>query len=169
MPDQPPIGSSINSAFNFHSYKIDHINFRTKQNLAVLGLNKPPDDSQWQFNVAIRQPLFFRIPKFYVCGINIVIFLPDPDNKTEERKPENSLVSLELGVAGIFSVEKERIDASIEELITKEQMPAILFPFLRSAIAQILSNAGFGHVLIPLINVPSLAKDSLKDMQIEVR
>lgn len=145
------------------------MSFKTKQNLAVLGLNKSHDASEWKYCVAIRHPLFFQIPKCYVCGINISVLLPDPEIKHEDVKPENALALLEIGIAGIFSVEKERIDISIEEIIIKEQMPAILFPYLRSAIALILANAGFGPVLIPLINVPALAKESLKDIKIEAR
>ena len=155
---------SIKSSFQFISYKIDRFKFDIKPYLGILESNKSVDENLWKIKIAIRQPIYFKSEKRYVGGLDVLLELDSPNieikknNKGSNKKEKSSPLKLESGIAGAFAVDEGRFDKKIEESIVKHQFPAILYPYLRGAITTFLANAGFGSVIIPLINIYELAK-----------
>ena len=56
--------------------------------------------------------------------------------------------------------------ADVVQKLVMIQIPALLLPFLRPAVASLLLNAGFPGVVFPLINVHALAADASKRLSI---
>ena len=54
----------------------------------------------------------------------------------------------------------------VEKNIITLQFPSILLPYLRSTLTSILANAGFGSVVLPLINLVEVAKGAQKELEI---
>lgn len=162
--------SSITSSFQFSSYKIDFLKLDIKKELALLELKGSVDPSLWDFHIAIRPPTFFKSKKYYVGGINANLSLYPKEMTSEEKKATESLVTMDAGIAGIFSIsdQVERFPPEVEKQLAVAQMPAILLPYLRTTMTTLLACAGFGSVILPLINIQKFAKDSLKDTEIEV-
>ena len=68
---------------------------------------------------------------------------------------------------GIFKVAGEKLTEEAEKNLVRLQIPALLFPFLRSAVSSLFINAGFLGVVIPLINVHELASQAGDKIQIQ--
>ena len=155
---------SIESYFRFEGYKIDRIFYETIPHVNFLGVkaNLPPEG--WKTEIGIRQPTFFKSTKQYVGGLNITLNYPNPGTQKIESTAETGqlqdIVKLSIGISGVFTVEEGRFDKATEESLIKIQIPALLFPYLRSAITSILAHAGLGSVLFPLINIYELAKNA---------
>ncbi|MEK7880826.1 MAG: protein-export chaperone SecB, partial [Deltaproteobacteria bacterium] len=119
---------------------------------------------RWKTQIGIRQPAFFKSTKQYVGGLDITLNYPNPEiQKTgvaTETGQLQDIVKLSIGISGVFTVEEGRFEKAIEESLVKIQIPALLFPYLRSAITSILAHAGLGSVLFPLINIQELAKNA---------
>ena len=75
--------------------------------------------------------------------------------------------SFSVGMAGVFKGVGYDIPPDKEERVAKNQIPALLSPYLRAAITATLASAGFGAVVLPLINFNALAEEQLKDVAIE--
>lgn len=156
----------ISSSFQFLNYKIDEINLVTKCNLGVLG-NGYTGNEDWQFQYGLTHPLYIKGPDIYIAGVN---------TRTILGEQENPDVSLFVSITGIFKLLKkgndgkdiEQNDRDIEQFV-KAQMPAILSPYLRTTITNILSMAGFGQVIPPLVNFREMAKNLLNDKPIIVQ
>jgi preprotein translocase subunit SecB len=162
--------SSIKSSFQFKSYKVDKINFFSKPDLNVLiRMNNIPLD-EMNLGFAIRQPLFFSSEKIYVGGFDLLFHVSAPDQKDEpiSEPNENTLVKLEMGIAGVFKIEDDKLTPEQEEELVKVSIPAILLPYARAALTSLLANAGFGAVIFPLVNIYELAKEQMKDITVEV-
>lgn len=74
-------------------------------------------------------------------------------DKTQE------VASGEFQITGLFASNK-MLEKQIEETLVKVRGPAILFPFLRACVSNILINAGFAQIQMPLVNVGEMAKDA---------
>lgn len=130
-----------------------------KNNVAVLSSPGVPDNTSWKLEFAFREPFYFARPKKYITGMNIkVSLLPNPPETADVSK--DSLLQVELGVSGIFSVEEGRLAKETEDELIKVQAPALLFPYIRSTLTSLLSNAGFGSFILPLLNIQEMAKQS---------
>ena len=64
-------------------------------------------------------------------------------------------------------VEAEKLAEEAEKNLVQLQIPAFLFPFLRSAVCSLFISAGFPIVVIPLINVHELASQAGDKIQIQ--
>lgn len=150
----------VTSSFIFESYKIDRFEFKTKDAVGVLAglIGIPPED--WQFSLAFRQPIYFEDQKIYIGGIEVEMRVPDQDEKEEE------LVTLSAGIAGLFKSSEGVFPEEIEQKLVKVQIPTILLPYLRSSVMSFLANAGFGSVVLPLINIAQMAKDTLGKIEV---
>ncbi len=161
-----PTGGII-SAFRFDSYKVDFLNYRMKPNVAMLSAQGIPDNTSWKMEFAFRQPMYLKIPKKYVAGVNLKLsLLPNPPEEADVAK--DFLIQAELGIVGMFSVEEDRLSQEVEEELVKVQAPAILFPYLRATLTSLLSNAGFGSFILPLLNVQEMAKHTAAPLEILV-
>jgi preprotein translocase subunit SecB len=56
------------------------------------------------------------------------------------------------------------MDPQREKNMVQINIPAILLPYLRSAITTILSQAGFGTIVLPLINIYEIAKQQTTEI-----
>jgi len=162
--------SSVKSSFQFKAFKVDKINFFSKPDINVLTrMNSIPAEDM-NLGFAIRQPIYFSSEKIYVGGFDTLfrVIAPNEVNDSVSDSEEDVLVKLELGIAGVFTVEDDRLSQEMEEGLVKIHIPAILMPYARSAMTSLLANSGFGGVLFPLINIHEIAKEQMKDIDIQV-
>jgi len=149
----------MKSGFRFLSYKIDNIKFSSIRDLGLLEFSQGFGGYPWEISIGIREPLYFKGAKKYVGGLDTVFSLKNPEEKDRETAAVRQLVKIEIGIAGVFSVEEGRFEKTVEDQLVKIQIPAILFPYLRSAVTSILASSGYGSVILPLINIHAVAKD----------
>lgn len=165
--------SSVVSAFKFESYKVDKFNFQAAQSLDLLLFKGLIPEEELVFNIVIRHPIYFEKVKVYVGGINISLFILNNEGKIEKEEGQkvsdsNKIFSVECGIAGVFSVENGRLEKEVENSLVFTQIPALLLPYLRGTLTSLLANAGFGVVLLPLINIHEVAKQALSDVQLQI-
>ena len=154
--------SSLVSGFQFYDYTIHAFKCDCK--------SKPPlpssqqENSLWEFNLEITQPLYHKRGKIYICGLSL-----QGHTKTQEPlRPSQIIINFDSKISGIFRVEK-KFSKELEEKLVKIQAPSLLLPYLRSTITSYLANAGLGHIILPLINIHKMAKDSLQNIDILVQ
>ena len=157
--------SSIKSAVQFRAYKIDNFNYAMKKNLGLLELKRAINPELWEFQIAIRPPVYYKNREIYLCGIDSKVYLLP----TEGDKEENALAKVEAGIVGTFGVEGDELEEKTKDLLVKVQMPSILMPYLRGTITTFLSNCGYSSVIFPLVNIQELAKEALKEISIQIK
>jgi preprotein translocase subunit SecB len=143
----------VTAQFNFISYKIDYITLNMNRIIDYLQKNDPIVLKSTHFQIKLRSTEKFNINGSirYIGGLAIKITVMDEDDKKE-------ILTGEFGISGIFAPDGD-IDQSLEENFAKVNLPALLMPYLRALITNILSQAGFGTVLFPLVNIYELAKN----------
>jgi preprotein translocase subunit SecB len=154
---------SVESAFKFVAYNIHHASLRMSQ--VEIGRQSRESDV-WQVKLGIAVPEYHVKRKAYVSAVSCGLFLFDKDPEKEGLLPEQAIVGLEMAIAGIFEVQADRLEKRTEEQLVRAQLPALLFPYLRGAMTSLLANAGFGSVIIPLINMNEAGKTALQDKEI---
>lgn len=159
--------SSLKSQFRFLSYKIDEIKLSILNDIGVVQFDCNYEDCEWKQGISIRNPVFFTSPKIYLCGINSKVELK---HKKEKSKRKETWLKLEMGIVGLFKIE-DRIEGDLEKKFVTISAPAILFPFMRAACSSILASAGFGSVIMPLINMYKVGSDyaAKNDFSISVK
>lgn len=150
------------SGFQFISYKIDDFTFSMEKDFSILSLRDRIQDSAWKLCISIRTPFFIEERSQYLAGVKCTLIL-QPDDENEEYHP----VKLEAVISGLFATKNE-FSPEAEKQLVKTQMPAILMPYLRAAITSFMANAGFGSIMLPLINMNKLAEDMLMDQDVNV-
>lgn len=148
--------NSVTADFQFLSYKIDTIKFSVENSLGVLQCREPIDTDRFQLGIKIRTPQKFVYADGeaeYVGGLDIRVGILSPKNDDCE------IASGEFGIAGIFK-KIGLLKDGLEEHMVKETIPSILLGYLRSTISSTFANAGFGSVIIPLININKLVQQS---------
>ncbi|QVW35925.1 protein-export chaperone SecB [Geobacter sulfurreducens] len=164
--------SGINSTFKFESYKVDKLQLTAKPDLSLLGYTGNIPAQEWTLDLSIRNPLYFKSEKAYVGGMDMSLSLivDGPESKSDSQNGVelDQLLKLEAGIAGIFKIDGDRFEEKLEQVLVKVQIPALLLPYLRGTITSLLANAGFGTVILPLINIHALAENLTKDMKIQV-
>jgi len=151
---------SINAEFQFVSYKIDLFQFSARQDLHYLGITQGIDPSKIKVGLSFRPPLYSTSNALYFGGIEAKVTHPFNDE---------SLFELTAGIEGIFQVvEKAQFETDVEQDLVRFQIPAILFPYLRSAITGFFANAGLGSFMFPLINVREMAQQVGNHLEIKV-
>lgn len=153
------------SSFSFRAFKVDSVSLQMRQDLAALEL-APGPGTDWEVGVSVRVPTFFSKPKIYVCGVDctIYLFLKGAPAKT----PEHALVTLTMGGVGSFFVSGEPFTPELEKSIVRLQFPALIFAHLRASAMSLLSTAGYGSVLLPLMNMHEVSKQTLGETPINV-
>ncbi len=155
----------IVSSFSFRAFKIDALSLSMKQNLGTLEM-PPSSTNDWELNLNVRQPVFFSKQKIYVVGVDCAVSLFPKD--TTEKSDANALVTLRIGGVGSFGVQGERFPDEQEKNIVRAQFPALIFSHIRATATSILAGAGYGSVLLPLVNMHEAAKQSLGTVEINV-
>ena len=148
--------SSVISKFQFHSYNVYKFSFN-RNTLVGFSLSK----LLWSFDLGIIRPVYYSKEKVYICGISLQ-GVAKKENSTGE-----GLINFEADISGVFKVEKRIKEKGLEEKLVKIQGPSLLFPYLRSTITSYSANAGFGPIVLPLINVHQIAENSLQGIEIQ--
>jgi hypothetical protein len=158
---------SIISPMKFLGYKIDRLNFDVKNYVDII--TRSDFQGDWEFSASFRKPMFMVSKNLYIGGLELNLIhykeLRSIDTGEMNRHP---VVEINSGIIGSFSFE-EKINQDQEKVLVERQIPTILFPFLRAAITSTIANCGLGSVLLPLINVNEMAKNSILDgiMQVD--
>jgi len=142
------------AGFQFVSYKVDSIEFRTANNVGVLKCKNSIEAEQLSFSIAIKEPQRYRkegITTFYIGGLVAKVQLLAKD------KPAIEMASGSFSITGLFEKHGE-ITLDQEEYMVKATIPSILLGYLRSTITGTIANAGFGSVVLPLININNMVK-----------
>ena len=79
----------------------------------------------------------------------------------EEAEEKNKPFSLRIKITGYFSSEAE-VESEDFAHLCKYNGSAILFPFLRSAIADLTKTANVPPLVLPLINIKNLVEEKEK-------
>ena len=153
----------IESAFQFLSYKIDSFHLDVTKDLRSLAFNGIIGPNQIQLSLGLRNPLHIGADNSYVGGLDVQFSL----FFSEDLSDANRIATGKAGVSGYFKVAADKLQAEAEKNLVRLQIPALLFPFLRSAVSALLINAGFPGVVIPLINVHELASQAGDKIQIQ--
>jgi preprotein translocase subunit SecB len=143
----------VDSQFQFLSYKIDKIQMKMANKIEILMNNDPITPENINLAVRIRDPGKYTINNdiHYLGGIDVKIDIISSGTI--------KILTGEFGIMGVFKT-IEKLEKSTEERMVKINIPAILMPYLRATMTNILSGAGFGTVLFPLINMYELAEKS---------
>jgi preprotein translocase subunit SecB len=144
--------SGIIAEFDFVSYKIDSVSMRMEKNINFLMNTDPIKPDCIQLSIKLRNTEKFIINGIvtYVGGLMTQIRITNEVNGP-------TILEGQFGITGIFT-SKNTIDDQTEKTFAKINLPALLMPYLRATMTNILSNAGFGTMLFPLVNVYELAK-----------
>ena len=161
--------SSIKSGFRFEGYKVDSMSLVSSPNLGLLGFMGGLPSDAWSMEISFRNPLFFEEANVYVGGMDVELTGSTEDGSSDEDK-KIELVKIKIGIAGMFSVDEAgRFDKQTEAVLVKVQLPALLLPYLRGTVTSVLANAGFGSVILPLVNIHEMAKQSMQNVEVEVK
>jgi preprotein translocase subunit SecB len=141
------------ASFQFVSYKVDTVNVQVTKNINTLLIYSLLPSNRINFEIAFRKAgkYFLNDAVHYVGGLNIKIEIYDINNK--------QILSGDFGISGLFRLTGET-NRNFEENMVHVNIPAILLPYLRSAITTILSQAGFGTIVLPLINIYEMTKQN---------
>ncbi len=138
--------------FEFISYKIDEIELKLDNKIQNLLSDSASNSYIINFSLLFRNAL--RIEQenkfLYLSGIGLVYTIKNTNNKIIGKG--------KIGLEGVFS--SPIIDYDAQLYFVKDRIPAILFPYLRTALTTILSQAGIGSYTLPLINISALAHDA---------
>jgi preprotein translocase subunit SecB len=148
--------------FQFSDYRIHQLLLWCSPKLDPFA---PDSQKPWDLNIGFLAPQFHADVPMYVGGIQL---------KMEKRlifdgEAEEPAFRVNASIVGQFPVaELDRLPEAQEQTLAKVQIPAILFPYLRSAVSTMMVNAGFGKIVLPLINIHQIAKDAADNIQIVV-
>jgi len=160
------------SSFNFSSYAIEKFNLSFGEEASGLLISEyaiAHTEMEWIFSIKIANPKYIKSESVYICGVACKVTLKKTE-KTEQKgqdKTPTPLLIIDAIISGVFGTDGQ-LPRETEERIAKAQAPAILLPYLRGTITTFLSNAGYGSVTFPLININKVAETDLKDTPIEV-
>ena len=154
---------SVESLFQFKHYKIDHLEMSTRSTLDTLQLTSTPPGSEWRLDVSFRTPAWSPQHHFYLGGMDCRLTLQTADPQQDQTEP---VLTIEAGIAGLFSVGADRFSAEIENRLVRTQIPGILFPYLRSTLTFLLASAGMGSVILPLLNIQKMAEGQSMDVAV---
>jgi preprotein translocase subunit SecB len=143
-------GSGL-ASFQFISYKIDNVNFQVVKNVVVLASNPILQPYEINFNIGIRnsEKYLFNDIIHYVGGLDIYIEILDRQKMQIARGT--------FGIAGLFCLNNS-MEQQEEKYMVQINIPTILLPYLRSTITTVISQAGFGTIVLPLINIHEIAE-----------
>lgn len=140
------------ASFQFVSYKIDNITLRVLNDLGVLASGPAACLSEMKFNIVVRNPSkhIYNEAVHYVCGLGANIEITD--------KNDVQIVHGTFEISGLFRA--DNMDLEKEQNMVQLNTPAVLMPYLRSAITTVLAQSGFGSVILPLINIYDTMKQN---------
>lgn len=148
-------GGVIASNFQFVNYKIDQTEFAMTSKLENLNMHSL-QDCRITMDIGFRDAERYSRSGLYVVGLGLRLSA-HPDESGEDEKP---LFKLSMSISGAFKTAGIDRDSDDERGFVAHQGPALLFSYLRGAASSFLANAGFGSLILPLVNVYALAQNS---------
>ncbi len=154
-----PKNSSIESSFQFINYKIDKIDFNLTHNTQFILRDSNKYNAEYMFGFRDTGKIKKDDKFFYVGGLGLKLLVKNQNN--------DKVAEGEFSITGVFG-SKNEFSPKNETNLAKYQIPAILFPYLRAAITNILASSGFHNIILPLINIQEAAKEaSVKVFEIQ--
>jgi preprotein translocase subunit SecB len=157
---------SIESPFQFLTYKIYEL--RLDSRIPLDGAEISPNKDVWQLKLNVQVPRYYVKQRVYIGGLKCELALFDKSVPKDEYVLNAAKLIVEAAISGVFAVKKGRFTKELEETLVKVQIPALLFPYVRGTVTSVLANAGFGSIVLPLLNMNQLAKKALKDSAIDI-
>lgn len=156
---------SIEAAFQFLSFKIDHIEADTTKNLGTVNYSSGIDPESLDLELSLRGPTYFKGEDIYMGGLDARWRL----FASPKKEDDELLFRGRIGVVGSFKmVSPDELTEEQQEQLVMVQIPAILLPYLRSAITSIFSVSGFSSLIVPLINIHKVAENARSRLKLEV-
>jgi len=153
--DKQQSNSGITSTFQFINYKIDKIDFSMTPMTA--NIICPKEQVSVDFGLA-----FPNVQKMQENN-GKTSYIARLEAKVTLLNNDEPLAQGIFAISGMF-VTENAFEEETEQNLIRIQAPAILFPYLRAAITNILASSGFDTVILPLVNVQAVAKN----VQIEI-
>ena len=126
------------SCMQFEGYRFDVIHFEVTQGL----------DQDVKYELS---PTFSKAVAEQNDNIEVQLSL------TIDSTPDNPApFSLRIVMSGKFVLTMAQEDADLRKKLINDNTVAIMFPFLRSAVATLTTTANFPPLLLPVINLSTL-------------
>ncbi len=155
----------MKSEFKFEAYKIDTLNLVMGKTLNLLSFKGSIPTEKWKINIGVRNPQYIKSKAAYISGLNIEL---DVFENSANQQEAHSLINIKAGISGLFKVKDDRFLEEKEKKIILIHFPALLLPYLRSAITGLIANAGLGTFIFPLINLRDIIKPFMKNVEIQI-
>ena len=146
----------VESGFQFLSYKCDRLSLEVTQDFRSLLFTGPLGPDQVDLSIAFRHPVHASADRSYVGGIEIEMSL----FFSKDRAPKERIALAKVGISGLFKVVGGELKDEMVQHLVKVQIPAILFPYARTALTVMCASAGLPGLILPLVNVQELAKNA---------
>ncbi|KEO84626.1 protein-export chaperone SecB [Tumebacillus flagellatus] len=128
------------SRIRFISYKIDSIHFEINRDY----VGEDQEDENLSINLTRSWAVHKENPGDFIVTMLCEI------NQREEDSDSEMPFSLDISLLGHFVA--EQVEPSDLEVFAKYNAPSILYPYLRAAVSQVVTMAGFDPVLLPIVN-----------------
>jgi preprotein translocase subunit SecB len=155
----------IESSFQFLDYKIHELWLENRNPFAGPEIGSK---DVWQLKLDVQVPRYYVKKRVYIGGLKCELALFDKSLPKDEYAPGTARLIVKASISGVFAVKKGQFPKELEEKLVKVQIPALLFPYVRGTVTSVLANAGFGSIVLPLLNMNELGKEALKDAGIEI-
>ena len=144
------------SAMEFLTYRVIDADLHVEPLTALL-FARSEEDTQWQVRVTLCDITVDN--GIYIVPVHVGMRLLKL-REFEEKQEAEPYVTTNVTVAGVFrfSQGNDWSDALRDKML-RNQAPAIVFPFVRATIGTLLNNAGFGSVVVPLMNMNTIAEN----------
>jgi preprotein translocase subunit SecB len=140
---------TVESTFHFEDYKIDYIDFKLNKNFQA---DSYPDiEYKLLVNVEVSK-------ETHKAQVNLKLKI----NKQSENK--NLPFESEVSITGLFS-SSDDVEEETMMSFCKLNATSALFPYLRSAITDITKIANIPSIVLPLVNVYNLIRESESNIE----
>ncbi len=145
------------SDMEFISYRIIDSEIKTLSSVGMLLLDassNPPED--WRMGIGFGTVSCIPQDAIFIVPLSLSMELIHIESILE--KTDEPYLSVKATIAGLFRfINNTQLDEEIKERLIRRQAPAILFPYLRAAVSNLILNTGFGCKPIPLVNINAMA------------
>lgn len=113
-----------------------------------------------------RNPTIPKKPNLNVDFEKSISLSPEKDKLVYELsctiKDQHKSFGLKCSMVGIFSIIKDSINMDLEHF-SKNNAPALIFPYIRETVASTTLKAGLPSVLLPPLNIHAIFNKELEE------
>ena len=151
-------GGVIISGLEFVSYRVISMTINMLPTIGML-FTEISSESDWDFGVGFSEITFDPSAGFYIVPLTTTMHLLQVDGG-ERKTREESYISASATISGVFKFTDEcTMSVELREKMIRQQAPAIVFPYLRATMSNLLISAGFGGITLPLLNIYEMARN----------